>query len=167
MAGRFAWILAGGVAVLAGMAYQFDAFDDNERETRVEVRSDTPRGLADDRIDGLVERIVEQKLSEARVVDADGEPVAVDSAAMRTLASAVTELVKAETALALLSVDGEPSDAARTAAERRIEAAQARVDAIGEQIETATDRDGRVRDAQRQRIRDEIREEVRTAVRGG
>ena len=30
---------AGGVAVLAGMAYQFDAFDDNERKTRIEVRS--------------------------------------------------------------------------------------------------------------------------------
>lgn len=167
MAGRLAWILAGGAAIVAGMAFQGNVFDEIGDEPRVVVRSGDSKSLSNEKVDGLVERIVEEKIAEAQVIDKDGEPVEVDSAVMKQLAAAATELVKAEAALAILTIGKEPSEEARKVAERRIEAAQTRVDALGKQIETAGDRQGIQRDTQRERIRNEIREEVRSAMRDG
>ena len=58
MAGRFAWIMAGGAAILAGMAFQGDLFDgDSDKRPSVTIQHEGDRKGGD--VESRVERIVE------------------------------------------------------------------------------------------------------------
>ncbi len=168
MAGRLAWILAGGAAIAAGMAFQGDMFG-NDRDNRpsVEVRSGGDKALSDKKVDGVVERIIEEKIAEAKVVDENGDPVDLDSAVMKELASAVTELVKANGALALMTIGKDPPQEQLEAAEKRVDVAQVRVDELTDKIDFAKNQSKEQRDEQKDRIRKQVRDEVRRAIDGG
>ncbi|MEP7315560.1 MAG: hypothetical protein ABI667_02585 [Sphingomicrobium sp.] len=168
MAGRLAWILAGGAAIVAGMAFQGDMFSDgSDRRPTVEIRSDQGKALSEEKVDGLVDRIIQEKIAESQVVDDNGDPVDVDSAVMKELASAVTELVKANGALALMTIGKDPAKAQIDEAQQRIDDAQARVDALTDQLDAAKKQSQVQRDDQKNRIREQVRDEVRRAVRSG
>ena len=166
MAGRFAWIMAGGAAILAGMAFQGDLFDgdgDGDKRPSVTIQHDGDRKDGD--VESRVERIVEEKIANAPVVDGDGEPIEVSRVVREELASAVTEKIKAEAALALLTMKSEPSADNVAAAEARVTAADARVDAIEARLDAAKDARDSVDAAERERIRAEVRDAVRDAVK--
>lgn len=168
MAGRLAWILAGGAAIVAGMAFQGDMFgNDGKDHPTVEIRSHDGKELTDQKVGGVVDRIIQQKIAESKVIDENGDPVEVDSEVMKELASAVSELVKANGALALMTIGKDPPKEQMDAAQRRIDEAQARVDALSDQIDAAKDQSEEQRDDQKDRIRKQVRDEVRRAMRGG
>lgn len=148
MAGRLAWILAGGAAVVGGMAIQDG-----------HIFSFSP----DDRhIDRKVDEAVDEARAERadRRVVIDGQPVDPDEAAVRAMTDAVADLVKAEAALAAAQIgsDDDPAEIAGARAQR--DRARAEVERLKVEMQ---DRDGSAET--RRAIRDQVRSEVREAVR--
>ncbi len=165
MAGRFAWIMAGGAAILAGMAFQGDLFDDEGSRNsgaKVTVHHDGP--AKDDDVAARVERKVEESIADAEVTDGEGRTIELSRVVREELAEAVTEVVKAEAALAMLKIKGAPVKDEIPAAELRVAEAKARMDALEKRIEAERDASETARDAERERIRAEIRAEVRDAM---
>ena len=156
MAGRFAYFLIAGGAIVGGMFYQGDLNFDGDRGKHA-VRHAFSHG--DDR---EVDRIVDRAADKMVVRGEDGQPVETDPATKRALAAAVAELVRAEGSLITAKLDEDMPAAAIAQAEQRRDAAQQAVERIAEDAKTETRAS---RDALRQNIRDEIREEVRAVVR--
>lgn len=162
MAGRLAWIIAGGAAVIGGMAIQDgDMFS-----------------FADDRqIDRQVDREVDQEVDEAiaearegRRIVVDGRP-ASDQQAVRAMTDAVADLVKAEAALAASQI-GDNDDPAEVAAARaQRDRARAEIERLKAELEARSaaravdDGSQAARDAIREQVRSQVRTEVREAVR--
>jgi hypothetical protein len=160
MAGRLPWILAGGAAIVAGIAVQdsdWFSFEDKRHVERSEARE--TRAEAD------------REARRLRVTVAGERNGEVDSETVRAMTKAVGDLVRTEAALALAEAGDDPAEI-RAARERR-DRAQALVDKLKADIErqageradpAAAGRDA-ARDAIRQQVRDEVRAEVREAVR--
>ncbi|WP_118857142.1 hypothetical protein [Sphingomonas mesophila] len=156
MAGRLAWILAGGAAIVAGMAVQgsnFIDFDDSrDGHSAVERK---------------IERAAERERDARVSVVVDGERSAeIDADTVRALTEAVGELVEAEAELAIAETGDGAGEVA--AAKGRRDEAKALVDDLKAKVAAqgkATA--GRVENgpATRDRIREEVRDEVRAAIR--
>ena len=150
MAGRLAWILAAGAAIVGGMAIQDgDMFS---------FQSD------DQRIDREVDRQVDREVDAAkdqRTIVVDGKRVAPDEELVRAMTAAMTALVKAEAALAAAQIgpDDNPAEVAGAQAQR--DQARAEVERIKAELE-ARDGSQEARDAIRAQVRSEVREAVRT-----
>lgn len=149
MAGRLAWILAGGAAIVGGMAIQ-----DGDMIS-----------FSDGRIDREIDREIDQARDEAASVR-DSRRIIVDASsesgrqAVRAMTDAVADLVKAEAALAAVQI-GENDDPEEVAGAR---AARDRARAEVERLKTELEaRDGS--QATRDEIRAQVRGEVREAVR--
>lgn len=162
MAGRFAWIMAGGAAILAGMAFQGDLFDgDGDHRPKITIERDADGDGRPEK--SRIEQAVEEKIANAPVVDDEGRRIEVSRVVREELAAAVTEKVKSEAALALLEVKGNPPADEIAAAKARIAAADARVEAIEARLDAAKEARSAADSGERQKIRDD----VRTAVREG
>lgn len=160
MAGRFAYFLIAGGAIIGGMFAQGDlSFDDDRAE-----HAARPALLdRDDRkFDRAVDRIVERGASKMVIRSDEGQTVEADPAMKRALAAAIAELVRAEGSLITARLDDEMPAAVIEQAERRRNAARQAVERISEDAKAETRAN---RDAVRQRLRDEVREGVRDAVR--
>ncbi|QIK96078.1 hypothetical protein G7076_06090 [Sphingomonas sp. HDW15A] len=99
MAGRLVWILAGGAAIVGGMAMQEDWIQFGSDHDRV-----------------VEEAITEAKTDEgrilsAKIVDGDGRRIEASSDQVDALTNAVSRLVKAEAALAIVEMDSTPKPA--------------------------------------------------------
>ena len=164
MAGRFAYFLIGGVAVVGGMLLQGDLKFDSDRAGH-EVTRTVDRAVdrtVDRTVDRSVDQIIDREADKIVRSGEDRQAVATDPAAKRALSEAVAELVRAEGNLITLRLDDEiPATAIKQAEQRRDQARQA-VDRLADDARADTHGN---RDALRQTIRDEIREGVREAVR--
>jgi len=160
MAGRFAYFLIGGVAVVGGMVLQGDlnfAADGAEHEVaRMVDRS------VDRTVDGSVDRITGRETDRIVISGETGETAAADAATKRALSEAVAELVRAEAGLITLRLDDQIPAAVVKRAEQRRDLARQAVDRLADDARSEPRDD---RDALRQTIRDEVRESVRAAVR--
>ena len=148
MAGRLAWILAGGAAIVGGMAMQEDWI-------RAEIGDHDPV---------VEEAIAEAKASEGRIVSArivDGNGRRVEADQVEALTDAVAALVKAEAALAIAEMDSgeDPGKLAQARAHR--DETRAVVDAMKADIQAR-----KAANTARDAVRDQVREDVRDAVRG-
>lgn len=150
MAGRLAWVLAGGAAIVGGMMIQdgdMFSFEDDRQIDR--------------KVDREVDREVDTAIAEARAVRGetrivvDGRPVS-DRQAVRAMTDAVAGLVKAEAALAAAQIgdNDDPDEVAGARAQR--DRARAEVERLKAQLE---EREGN------EAVRDQVRSEVREAVR--
>lgn len=147
MAGRLAWIIAGGAAVVGGMAIQdgdFFSFKDDRHIDR--------------EVDKAIDEASEVHRDSARIVVA-GRP-GPDDAAVEAMTDAVGKLVKAEAALAAAQI-GPNTDPAEVAGARAVRD-QARGEVERLKAEMAA-RDGSL--AARDAVREQVRREVREAVR--
>lgn len=155
MLSRIFWIGLAGIALIGGMVLQNGIFWDDDTE----ISSKTERTIED-----KVDRAIDRSFDKMTVMGSDGEEVDVPAETKRAMASAVAELVKAETDLAVARV-GEDDEEAVKAARARREKARAEVDRLEAEIrklDRATDSD---RDAIREQIKREVQEDVREAVR--
>ena len=158
MAGRLAWVLAGGAAIVGGMMIQdgdmFSFSDERQIDRQI-----------DREVDHEVDQEVDEAIAEAtaapdgRRIIVDGRS-ATDREAVRAMTDAVAELVKAETALAAAQIgdNDDPAEVAGARAQR--DRARAEVERLKAQIEA---KDGS--EAARAAIREQVRGEVREAVR--
>lgn len=160
MAGRLPWILAGGAAIIAGIAVQdsdWFSFEDKRHAERVEAREariDADREARRREVTGVGER--------------KGE---VDPETVRAMTGAVGDLVRTEAALALAEAGDDPAEI-RAARERR-DRAKALVDQLkadiqrqaGESADPAAAGRDAARAAIRQQVNENVRAEVREAVR--
>ena len=160
MAGRFAYWLIGGVAVVGGMVLQgdlnFDA-DGAEHEVARVVERTVDRNV-DRAVDRSVDRIVDREAERILGSGEDRPAVATDQAARRALSDAVAELVRAEGSLITLRLDDESPAAAVRQAEQRRDVARQAVDRLADDAKPQTE-------VNRDALREEIREGVRAAVR--
>ena len=147
MAGRLAWVLAGGAAIIGGMAIQdgdmfFSKADDSHVDREIDAAVDEARVVREGR---------------SRIV-INGHPQSDE--AVRAMTEAVGNLVKAEAALAAAQIgsDDNPEEVAGARAQR--DEARARVERLKNAIEA---RDGS--QEARAAIREQVRSEVREAVR--
>lgn len=153
MAGRLAWILAGGAAIVGGMAFQGSNFihldDGDGDEIRRAVEDVRPGAERDARVKVIV----------------DGERHAdVEAEAVKAMTSAVGRLVRAEAALAIAQAGDDPEEIAQ-ATERR-DRARALVDKLAADIERQAEaKSASAGDPAKVRVRDVVRDEVRAAIR--
>lgn len=106
MAGRLAWILAGGAAIAGGMAFQgsnFIDFDDDRDEIRRAAEDVRPEVERDARV---------------RVIVAGERGADVEAEAVKAMTAAVGRLVRAEAALAIAQAGDDREEIAQ-ASERR------------------------------------------------
>jgi len=164
MAGRFAYLLIGGVAVVGGMFFQGDLRFDREGAEREVTRAveRTVDEKVESTVDRTVDRSVEREADRIVVTGEDRQAGPTDPAIRRALSAAVAELVRAEGSLITLRLDDEIPPAAIKQAEQRRDAARQAVDRLADAARADTREN---RDALRENIRDEIREGVRDAVR--
>ena len=160
MAGRIAYFLIAGAAIVGGMALQGDInFNDEHSGDRI-ARAVTEDGdvaidrkvdrAVDRRIDGRVDRRVDRKV--------DRETVTRDPATRHALSEAVGELVRAEGSLISLKLDDQIPPSVIKQAEQRRDFAKEAVERLADDARTGS-RDER--DAIRENLRDVIREAVR------
>jgi hypothetical protein len=151
MAGRLAWILAGGAAIVGGMIVQdreWISFDDRSHEERV-VKAREARSEA-------------ERLRVTVAGERDGE---VDPESVRAMTRAVGDLVRTEAALALAEAGDDQAEIG--AARERRDRAKARVDELKAEIQRQAGdsadegREAAIRDTVRQEIRDGVRDAVR------
>ena len=155
MAGRLAWILAGGAAVVGGMAIQDgDIFSFQSDDRRI-----------DRHVDREVDREVDEAIAKTKERRAGGKIVidgrrASEEQTVRAMTDAVAELVKAEAALAAAQIgsDDDPAEVAGARAQR--DRARAEVERLKAEME-ARDGSQEARDAIRAQVRSEVREAVR------
>jgi Asp-tRNA(Asn)/Glu-tRNA(Gln) amidotransferase A subunit family amidase len=156
VAGRIAWILAGGAAIIGGMMMQdrlmFGWGDDGPR---------TPRH-SEVEVGSIVNEVIGAQTDRLTVVSDDGAGIDVPPEVKRKMAQAVADLVKAEAALAVADLRDQPRDQLEALRDRRA-AARDRVDQLADQIKDEEQREG-VRDSKHE-IRDQIRSEIRDALR--
>jgi hypothetical protein len=156
MAGRFAYFLVGGAAIVTGMIVQgdIDLGSDHQGHNRIVKVSSG----GDGEIDRTVDRIVDRATDKIVIDGDDGRVFATDPATKRALAEAVKELVRAEASLIAARMDDDMPAAAINQAEQRRDLAKQAVDRIANDAKADTRGN---RDALRQNIRDEVRGAVR------
>ena len=150
MAGRLAWIIAGGAAIIGGMAIQdgeMFSFGGDDRQFDREV---------DAAIDGAV-AVREERGTPTIVVN--GRPVSEDEA-VRAMTGAVAGLVKAEAALAAAQIGSDEDPAEVAGAREQRDRARAEVERLKAALEAA-DGSSEARDAIRKQVRSEVREAIR------
>jgi hypothetical protein len=124
-----------------------------------DISAKTERSI-EDRIDHAIDR----SFDKMEVRNGDGHEIDVPAETKRAMASAVAELVKAETDLAVAKVS-ESSAEELNAARARREKARANVDKLEDQIRSLERASPSERDALREQIRREVQEDVRETVR--
>jgi hypothetical protein len=156
MAGRLAYFLVGGAAIVTGMVVQgdVDLGSDHVGHDRI-VRISSG---SDGEIDRTVDRIVDRATDKIEIDGDDGQAVATDPATKRALAEAVKELVRAEGSLIAARMDDDMPATAIKQAEQRRDLAKQAVDRIANDAKAESRGN---RDALRQKIRDEVRAAVR------
>lgn len=160
MAGRLAWILAGGAAIVGGMAIQGSSiidFDSGEHEERV-----VKEAIAEAKAERIADRVVRTE-----VIDSEGGRAEADADRIESINDAVADLVKAEAALAVAQMGSNPNPEEVRLARVERDEAQARVDRLNREVseEAASGGVDAGRDAVRDQIRDNVRQEVREAIR--
>ena len=157
MLSRIFWVSAAGIALVAGMVIQGDWNFDWTGDEQVSER--TVRTVEE-----KVDRAIDASFDKMTVVQSDGREIDVPAETKRAMATAVGELVKAETDLAMAKI-GEDDEKAIAAATVRRDRARAEVDRMKDKIE-ALERSSQVdKDALREQIRREVQEDVRATVR--
>jgi hypothetical protein len=161
MAGRFAYFMIGGVAVVGGMLLQGDLMFDTDRAEHEVTRAveRTVDRSVDRSVDRTVDRINDRETDRIVIPGEDRQAVATDAAAKRALSEAVAELVRAEASLITLKLDDELPAASLKQAEQRRDLARQAVDRLADDARAETRGN---RDALRENIREEIREAVRS-----
>lgn len=149
MAGRLAWIIAGGAAVVGGWAIQdgvnFSFSDDRARDRAIDEAIDEVR-----REPGINAKVV-----------VPGERRGTQQAeTVEAFTDAVADLVKAETALAAARLDREGDPEGFRAAEERRDKARVLVEELRAEIERLGEPE-----VSREAVRESVRAEVRDAVR--
>ena len=124
-----------------------------------DISAKTERSI-EDRIDHAIDR----SFDKMEVRNGDGHEIDVPAETKRAMASAVAELVKAETDLAVAKVS-ESSAEELNAARARREKARANVDRLEDQIRSLERASPSERDALREQIRREVQEDVSASVR--
>ena len=158
MLSRIFWVGLAGIALVTGMVLQ------NGDEMLAWTGYTDLSASAEQAAETKVDRALDRSFDRMEVVGADGRELDVSAETKRAMASAVGELVKAETNLALLRI-GDESEREVLAADARRDRARAEVDRLKAAIE-AQDRAGpQDRDQVREQIRTEIREDIRATVR--
>lgn len=153
MAGRFAYFLIAGGALVAGMAVQGDLNFGSDRDalriSRVGGHEEARRieRHTDRLVDRTTERITER------------EAIRNEQVVQRQMADAIAELVRAESSLIAARLDEDLPASAIKQSEARRNAARDRVERLSNEVEGTSDAD---RDA----IRENIRQSIRDAVRG-
>ena len=157
MLSRIFWIGLAGIALIGGMVLQNGDFlfgwDDSDYSAKAE-RS----------IEERVDRAIDRSFDKIEVQGSHGHEIDVPAETKRAMASAVAELVKAETDLAVAKI-AESSDEELDAARARREKARAAVDRLEVQIRSLDRASASERDALREQIRREVQEDVRATVR--
>lgn len=161
MAGRLAWILAGGAAIVGGMAIQDGDMFSFSDERRI-----------DRKVDREVDQEVDEAIAEAKEgrIVIDGRSV-TDRQAVRAMTGAVADLVKAEAALAAAQIGDEDDPAEVAGARAQRDRARAEVERLKAELEArdaaraVDDGSQAARDAIREQVRSQVRTEVREAVR--
>lgn len=158
MLSRIMWIGLAGIALVVGILIQDGggvlSWGDHRQlshETERDIRSS-------------VERNVGRRIAKMQIVDSDGREVDVPPELKRALATAVTDLVKAETDRAVLRVR-DASAERQSAAEARRLAARAEVDRLQGEVQRTAQAAEEEQAAIRDQVRTEVREQVRQAVR--
>lgn len=155
MAGRIAWILAGGAAVVGGMMMQdriMFGWDPDEPKTEHAAKVE---------IGSIVNEVIDDQTDRLTVVDEDGAAIDATPELKKQMAQAVAELVKAEAALAVADFRDQPRGQMRTARDRR-DQAERRVDQLARQLKDREQRET-VRDRKHE-IRDRVRSEISDAL---
>ncbi|HET9355579.1 MAG TPA: hypothetical protein VFO42_05385 [Sphingomicrobium sp.] len=147
MAGRLAWIIAGGAAVVGGMAIQDGDFFSFKDERHV-----------DREIDEAIDEATEVRRDSARIVVAGR--AGSDDAAVAAMTDAVGNLVKAEAALAAAQIGPNTDPEEVQVARARRDEARGEVERLKAEMAA---RDGSL--AARDAVREQVRREVREAVR--
>ena len=150
MAGRLAWILAGGAAIVGGMVFQDDWFKFESREHDREVQEAIAEAKAERT--GIVS---------ARIVDGNGQRIEAEPEEVKALTDAVAMLVKAEAALAVAEMGSNPEPGEVAAAKAQRDAARAQVDALKAQIKARESAQ-----ATSEAVREQVRKDVREAIQG-
>jgi hypothetical protein len=158
MAGRFAYFLIAGGAIVGGMALQGD-LNFGSHDGDVEIAQALLSGNDRD-IDRKVDRIVDRETHKMTIRhDGDDRSDGLDPSAKRALSAAVAELVRAEGSLITAKLDDDMPAAAIKQAEERRDAARQAVERLSADAKTET----RVnRDALRENIRETVRDAVRS-----
>ena len=153
MAGRLAWIIAGGAAVVGGWAIQdgvnFSFDGDREQEEAIQEAIDEVR-----REPGI----------NAKVVVPGERRDSKQADTVEAFTDAVADLVKAETALASARLDQEDDPEGFKAAEVRRDQARVRVEQLRAEIE-AIGEPASARAETRDAVREAVRTEARDAIR--
>ena len=162
MLSRIFWVGLAGIALVSGMILQ------NGDEMLAWTGYHDMSASAEQAAEAKADRALDRSFDRMEVVGADGRKLDVSAETKRAMASAVGELVKAETNLALIRI-GDESEREVLAANARRDRARAEVDRLKAEIE-AQDRAGpqdpeRVRAQIRTEIQEDIRATVRDAVR--
>ncbi len=155
MAGRFAYFMIAGGALVGGAILQGDlSFSPDEHEVGVAraIMTGNERDI-ERSVDRAVDRAVDGERISIEARDGD-----LDPAMKRALSGAVAELVSAEASLISAKLDDNMPAAAVKQAEERRDSARDAVERIADQAKAASQND---RDA----LRDDIRATVRDAVR--
>lgn len=156
MAGRFAYFLIAGGALVGGAALQGD-INFNARDGDVEVAQAVLSGDKG-QIDRKVDRIIDRETPNM-AVNRDGNDQALDPAAKRALSAAVAELVRAEGSLISAKLDDAMPAAAIKQAEERRNAARGAVERLSADAKAESRGN---RDALRENIRATVRDAVRS-----
>ena len=158
MLSRIFWIGLAGLALVGGIIMQGGGGILSWGDA-----ADHKRSMAE-RIEARVDRTIDRSFDKMHVVGDDGQEIEVPPETKRALAAAVSELVRAETDLALLKVR-DSSKGEVDAANVRRDKARADVETLKGRIERQKELAGDHRDVIRAHIRDEVRETVRDVVR--
>jgi hypothetical protein len=157
MAGRFAYFLIAGGAIVGGMVLQGDiSFDDHDAD--IEVAQALLSGNERE-IDRKVDRIIDRETHNMTVRHEVDQPGAIDAANKRALSAAVAELVRAEGSLITAKLNDDMPAAAIKQAEERRDAARQAVERLSADVKSESRGN---RDALRQNIRDTVRDAVRS-----
>ena len=155
MLSRLFWIGLAGLALIGGMVLQDGIGWDDDHDISMK---------AERTIDEKIDRALDHSFDKMTVMGSDGEEVDVPAQAKRAMASAVAELVKAETDLALARV-GEDDEEAVKAAQARRAKARAEVDRLEAEIRKLDRASNGDREAIREQIKREVQEDVSASVK--
>ena len=155
MLSRIFWIGLAGFALIGGMVLQSGIGWDFDTDTSVK---------AERSIEDKIDRAIDRSFDKMTVMGTDGEEFDVPAETKRAMASAVAELVKAETDLAVARV-GEDDEEAVKAAQARRAKARAEVDRLEAEIRKLDRASSGDREAIREQIKREVQEEVSGTVK--
>ena len=150
MLSRIFWIALAGIALIGGMVLQDGIGWDDDHDISMK---------AERTIEEKVDRAIDRSFEKMEVTGSDGEEIDVPVETKRAMASAVAELVKAETDLAVARVGDDDEEAVKDARARR-ENARAEVDRLEAQIRKLERASGNEREAIREQIKRDVQKEV-------